>query len=444
MRQATLRLIIAATALGVAAAPVAAQNLADLIPTLFGTRIVLAPPPPGFPSHEAHFLDDSLALAGTGRTLDQSLIEQLSSVPLVSAAGSFTYTLDPTLGTFTRSTESFGPLFTDRAQTIGRGKLNVGFNYLQASYDKLDDLELDNGDVQFQLRHLDTPPTDPDVEDVPQPFFEGDVIGVRTFLDVKNQTTSFYANYGVTDRFDVSAVVPVVKVDINAHADLKINRLSTGGSPSTAAIHQFVGGGDSATFAASDSATGIGDVLLRGKLRFGSWFASAVDVRLPTGKEEDLLGTGFTQYKLSFIGSGNFGRAGLHGNLGYSVASGSSSVLSDLPDELSYGAALDVAVHPRFTIVGEVFGRTLYDATSAVSTEVTHIYQDGPGGPTRQAQLPQVTFRKADLQLLQGSFGIKVNPTGNLLFSADALVPLSNDGLQAKGVVAVFGAEYSF
>jgi hypothetical protein len=61
-----------------------------------------------------------------------------------------------------------------------------------------------------------------------------------------------------------------------------------------------------------------------------------------------------------------------------------------------------------------------------------------------QVELPQVAFRKHDQQLLLGSLGLKVNPAGNLRLTADALVPLSDDGLQPKGVVAVVGAEYSF
>ena len=32
------------------------------------------------------------------------------------------------------------------------------------------------------------------------------------------------------------------------------------------------------------------------------------DLRLPTGDEEDLLGTGATQARLTVIGSGSFGR----------------------------------------------------------------------------------------------------------------------------------------
>lgn len=437
MSNATLRRACAAAILAAisAAAPAAAQDLTDLLPNLLGADVRLAPPTGPFPSHEAHFLDDARALAATARTLDQSLVEQLSSVPLASSASGFTYVLDPALGTFTRSTESFGPVFTERTATIGRRKWSLGFNYLRATYDKLDDLALDEGDIQFQLGHQDIPG---------ELFFEGDVIGVRTSLDVESQTAAWYVNYGVTDRFDVAVVVPWVRVEVDARAELQINRLSTTG-PGQGGIHLFTNGTDRDVRTASGSASGVGDVVVRGKVRFGRGFATALDVRLPTGDEEELLGTGFTQTKLSLLASGGGARAGLHGNLGYSVASGSSSVLADLPDELSYGLGLDVALRPRVTLAVEAFGRTLFDATQAVSSRVAHQFRVASNdAPVLQTELPQVSFVRHDQQLLFGSLGLKINPTGNLLLTADAILSLSDDGLQPKGVVAVVGAEYSF
>jgi hypothetical protein len=135
----------------------------------------------------------------------------------------------------------------------------------------------------------------------------------------------------------------------------------------------------------------------------------------------------------------------VHGNVGYSVASGSSDVLADLPDELSYGLGLDISLHPRVTLAVEGFGRTLYDATQAVSGSVRHAFRQAANdAPVLVTELPQVSFRRHDQQLLFGSLGLKFNPTGNLLLTADAIVSLSDDGLQPKGVVGVVGAEYSF
>ena len=47
--------------------------------------------------------------------INDRLAGQLSSFPLVSSAGGFTWTFEPTSGTFTRASDSFGPIFADRA-----------------------------------------------------------------------------------------------------------------------------------------------------------------------------------------------------------------------------------------------------------------------------------------------------------------------------------------
>ena len=443
-------LVALAAALAVTASPAAADGLADLIPNLFGTEVRLASNPDPTRDHSAHFIDEQLALVATGQALNESLVTQLSTIPLASSAGGFTYIFDPALGTFTRSTDSFGPVFAERAQTIGKGKWNFGINYLQASYDTLSELGLDQGDIEFQLRHLDLDP----VDDHQNPFFEGDLVNVNTFLDVDTQQTVFFGNYGIGERFDLSVAVPVVNVELDATARLTVDRLTTSAIPG---IHQFpeaVAGcsvsADRAVAECSDSgsASGVGDILMRGKYRFtdfagGGGLAGALDLRLPTGDEEDLLGSGIGQAKALLIATGELGPVAVHGNLGYAISSGDSDVVSDLPDELSYTFGLDFAPHPRVTIVGELVGRTLFDATQPVITQETFAFTL-PSGGTGSAQRPVVSFQEEDLDLLLGAFGLKVNPGGNLLLSATALWSLSDDGLQDDDVIAVVGAEYSF
>src|SRR6266850_4988841 len=66
--------------------------------------------------------------------ITQAIGNQLSTFPLGSSAGGFTWSLNPGVGVFSRSTNSFGPLFAERALTVGRGKMNVGFNFQHTSY----------------------------------------------------------------------------------------------------------------------------------------------------------------------------------------------------------------------------------------------------------------------------------------------------------------------
>ena len=70
------------------------------------------------------------------------------------------------------------------------------------------------------------------------------------------------------------------------------------------------------------------------------------EVRLPTGREEDLLGAGEASFRTVFIGSSEVGRVAFHGNLG-----GTFGGLSDVVD---YRGAVTVSPVPQLTLVGEL------------------------------------------------------------------------------------------
>src|SRR6187401_3348465 len=91
-------------------------------------------------NHAAHF---NSAFQSDFRLVNIALTSQLTSVPLPSPASGFTYKFDPATGTFVRSTRSFGPILTDRAETIGRGRLAFGFNSQFFSFDHLDGVSLE-------------------------------------------------------------------------------------------------------------------------------------------------------------------------------------------------------------------------------------------------------------------------------------------------------------
>src|SRR5256885_9043156 len=138
---------------------------------------------------------------------------------------------------------SFGPLFAERALTIGRRNLSAGFNYQRTSYRSFEGQRLDNGTIKFYLRHQDCchfeDPTDPtsftltplNGTDRLNPPFKGDLIQAALSLDATTQTTAAFANYGVTDRWDVGVAVPFVRVNLDAHVTARIIRLVTGPPP---------------------------------------------------------------------------------------------------------------------------------------------------------------------------------------------------------------------
>ena len=116
--------------------------LASILPQLLGDTITLLPSNlPDQPNHVAHFQPGHDQLQVPAQ-VNQALVTLLSTYPLGSPSGGFTYTFDPALGTLTRSSNSFGPSFAERALTTGRGKTSLGFGYQHAAYDTFEGLNL--------------------------------------------------------------------------------------------------------------------------------------------------------------------------------------------------------------------------------------------------------------------------------------------------------------
>jgi hypothetical protein len=419
-------------------------HLRDLLTDFLREGITLAPPPAGFPSHEAHFIAEDSPQFLAMQQFNGLIANQLSSFPLASSAGGFAYTYDPALGVFTRSTESFGPVYAERADTLGKGRFNLGLNFSHFTFDEVNGLSLSDGDVRLVFTHQDVNHDHSDLE----PFFEGDVITAALSLKITSNITAFVFSYGLTDRLDVSTAIPIVKVDIDARADASIDRLASG--TVAPGIHRFTNGGSTETFTRSGDASGIGDIVLRAKYRLSSGtkygLALGTDFRLPTGDQDDLLGTGATQVLAYAIASAHFGSFSPHANVGYQWAIHPSDGIHQ-PSQIIYTGGFDVSVGPRLTFVADVLGRT-YVNTKVVSVQdkvfTANTNPDPNAPPTLvSATLPQLQSESGDLNTLLGSVGIKINPVGNLLLTVNGLFSISKEGLQDKFTPLV-GLDYSF
>ncbi len=432
MRPTMLRCVVLAVAACLQPALCAAQDvpLSQLLVQLIQSDVRLAPPPAGFPSHEAHFIpgdDQRLAPA----LFNQQIVTQLATFPIGSPSGGFSFTFDPTLGTFERATQSFGPAFAERALTNGKGKLTFGVNTQYSNYSSFEGQSLDNGDVKFYLRH----------EDSGGLFFEGDVVEAALDLDLSSSTTTAFANYGVSDRFDVALAVPIIRVSMNARIDAEVLPFST---PNVPGIHVFPNGTKNAAFSSSGSASGIGDVLVRTKYRFldspGGGLAAGVDLRLPTGNDEELLGTGAAAVTGTLIGSTTVGRFAPHFNVGF-TKSGSGDVVN-APDEFGYRFGTEYVVTPTVTLTGTFIGRTLIDAGRLQLSTTSWSFRDNMG-VMGNTTFDEYTARDGALNLATLAVGGKFNVAGNFLVSANVLVALSSAGVTAR-VTPVFGVDYSF
>lgn len=442
MRLRRVAFVLALSGLAPVAALAQSFNLRDLLTDFVREGITLAPPTTGF-SHSAHFIGADSPQFLALRQFNTELANQLSSFPLASSAGGFTYNFDPSLGVFTRAAESFGPIYAERADTIGKGKINVGLNFSHFTFDKIDGLSLLDGDSRLVFTHQDI---NGDGGSIQLPF-EGDVITAQLFLKVKTDITAFVLTYGVGDRFDVGLAVPLVRVELEAATDATIQRLSTG---ATLTIHTFTNGGTAETFRQKGSASGVGDVILRGKYRvlqgrLGG-LALATDVRVPTGEERDLLGTGTTQVKGYLVGSMHLGSFSPHVNAGYTWASKASGGRT-IPDEISYTGGFDWALSPRLTFAADVLGRTFRKAQVVRVVDTTFLYNVNPvigGTPdVRSTTFPRLFDEQKDSTTLLGSAGFKINPFGSLLITINGLFALNDKGLQDR-FSPLIAFDYSF
>lgn len=442
------RFVVAAILAVVWAAPADAHaqtpdGLAGLLLRFFSPTnpVVLQAAPDPF-SHAAHFVSQPNAQE-TLRQLNRGIASQLSTFPLGSSSAGFTYTFDPELGVFNRSTETFGPVFAERPLTAGKGKFSFGATQLHATYDRFEGQELREGDIKLYLTHEDTNLDSSNLN----PWFEGDIIESALSIDLKNDTTVFYANYGVSDRFDIGVAIPYQRLDLSARIDARIEHLAT--APDPFVVHTFPDGeGDETSFFESGSAEGIGDVVLRGKYNFfrgtRTNVAAALDLRLPTGDSDDLLGSGATQAKISAIAARvSSKRFSPRIAAGYTLSSGGADFVGELPDEINYSAGFDAALHSRVTLTADFLGRTLLDADRLVRRDrlFENVLRTDP--TVRQTTRISTETETGNLNLMIGSAGIKVNPVGRLLLMVNLLFGIGDSGLQ-DDVTPVFGIDYSF
>lgn len=416
--------------------PAAAQvSLRSHMSRLFETGLVLARTPAGvgLVAHTPTFAEDPV-VRETADLVDQISAQiglQLANVPLGSSGGGFTYGFDSTLGTFNRTTETFGPAYAERAATVGEDRYAVGVNYVHRSYTALDRLDLANGDIRFNLFHERLSPAS---------YVEGDVVQVAVRMNLSSDATVFHARYGLTDSFDVGMSLPVVRVRMNLVYRATILDFATRTvSPTT---HLFANGRKTQDFNAAGDASGLGDIVLRGRYSFAArgmpGVAVGLDLRLPSGNADDMLGTGASQTRVFFIASGGR-RVSPHVNLGYTVSSGNAAV----PDEVTYAGGVEFGATPRVTLLFDVFGQTSSGALRVQNRSTVHTFRQGPTAPIERTTLSSVAVSPFTLTTGMGAVGAKINVWRNALVSANLLVPIAHAGLRSRASF-VAGFDYTF
>jgi hypothetical protein len=386
-------LMVIAVTTFMAAAPtnaVAQQSVRDVLSFLLTNQAV----------RTGDIEKDAEATAATRDTISRALLIELATLPISTSSSGFTYLFNSELGTRERASSSFGPFFVERALTSGRNQMSFGATFRYSQFDRLDGNDLRTGDFVTTATQF---------RDEPEPF------DVETLaLRIDTRTVTAFANYGVSDRVDIGAALPIVSMQLSGE---RINTYRGQTIPQAAA---------------TSTTTGVADMAITARAHLlgsrASGLTAGAELRLPTGREEDLLGTGEPAIRLLAIGSLEGSRASAHVNGGYSWGG--------ISREATYSAALTVAASERFTLVGEFLGRWI-EGLGQIG-QVTAPHPSSAGVDTIRL-LPTATGTTTGMAVA----GFKWNVGGRWLVNANVLLPVTDRGLRAR-IVPAIALDYSF
>ena len=339
-------------------------------------------------------------------------------LPVPATSTSVTFSFDPEhpelLGA-KRTPGSLGPVFVDRADTLGQGRFDLLFSYQFAHL-----TDLDGASFGRQLE-----------------FAFGARVGSATLggvflgkdLALNESVFSFNGTYGVTPRWDVNLLVPLL------YTTLDLDGVSGGFVDNFQQIQPA---------AFHDEAFGIGDILLRTKYRFFDdpdrvKLAGALTLRLPSGNPGNFQGLGDFTIAPTLIASRAFGRHDLHVNLGMEF-----NTMDGERSRARY--AIGVTLQPRgwLAILLDVLGSSGLDAEhfSVPTGNVTPSCD-----PVRcihySATPTSVNGVVPRSDIVDLSAGIKLHPTSSAYLYLAAIVPLTQQGFRAA-VIPAGGFEWTF
>jgi len=415
-----------------------AADLKDTIKNLYGGQgILLEPLPLPFPSQESRFQASSL------QGLDQLNTQLTSAIGVPSfnsSVGGFLFDIER--GVPVQTTESLGPLLTERATTLGARKLDLTFTYTRVNFTKLQGKDLNDLELVF----LRGDANGNGIIDTSGPFsFESDVIRATLSVDLTEDIFALIATYGLTAEWDIGIVVPVTHIRLHAKSSLTIcdqaardflrpqcldqfgNRVGNRGGTKIGdiPIHRFgpnstppaVSLSDETAVSGGGDETGLGDIILRTKYNFLRHYddlipdmAFLVELKLPTGDEECLLGTGGTNVTGLLVASKTYARWFTpHVNLGYEI-----NTKDTRESAIRYALGFDARLLPELTLAAGIIGRAKPNG-------------NGTGD-----------------HIVDLSLGVKWNPIKSLILRTNVQIPLDkNSGLRADFIPTV-GIEYIF
>ena len=351
------------------------------------------------------------------------------SVPLPSASAGVQYAFDPATGNFQRSPTTFGQVYLDRADSLGKGRLNVSTSY---SYLELDTLD---GKPADDLRDPTPIPLQGKQAAISIPSFRASAAVHQVLLAL---------TYGVADDLELSLALPLLYSDLRIGVDSEAAALLVTGElvrlqqSVEEPTHQF----------------GQGDLMLRSKYRFFQSrpvnLAYGLLLRIPTGDEENLQGIGFFEVTPSLLASTRIFEpawwARLQGHFNAGVGFNTEDVASS---EIRWGLGLDWGVTEQATAAVAVLAR---HPLARVAPAGAFTFNRCTAGLVRCATDREVRRGSAPLFGLDSGrfdyYDLSVGGRGGLwrdtVFAfANVIVPL-NDGFVRTEPIPIVGVEATF
>jgi hypothetical protein len=346
------------------------------------------------------FVPDPAAADATLTTVAGLFSIELTNLPVAASAGGFVYQFRRDLGLYERASNEFGPFFTERTRRNGRGQTSVGFSYQTTSFGSLQGADLTVGTFPTNAAR-NTGTVDP---------FSVDTLT----LELTARSVTPFVTYGVTDKLAVGAVVPFATVRV------KGTRMRT------------VSGLESLQSVQAGSATGLGDIVINGRYLVagsgGRAMSIGSDLRLPTGRQEDLLGTADAALRFLGVGSWEEETLAVHVNGGVSVGG--------ISREVFWNSAFTMAATSRLTLIGELMGRYV--------TELGHVRDVYQPHPVLQG-VETMRWLPADrgIHTLFVVTGAKWNVARSWLLNANLLMRATDAGLR-DAVTPGISIDYTF
>jgi len=427
---------------------------------------------------------DSQSMVQLNNAINSSIATALSVIPLASPASGVILKKDPATGAELDVSSTLGGIYTERAETIGKGKFYIGFTHQNFHFTSLNGESL-NGITILNPNGFVSSFLDSNGQQV-----KGAPYTVNLGLDIRLSQDVTFLTYGLTNRVDVSLGLPVVHAAVAATSLDGQVYAGTGNADQSSngncwCVNTFTPGAKTLYTPfinqASLSKTGFGDMLfrLKGTVIDGPHLVVAVgtDLRFATGDEQNYLGTGTTSVK-PFLSVSLYNKPFKNGivlsphlNLGWQFSGKSilggqiqgtltpqsynggtvqvvgapfTSTKDYLPDVFSWAVGSEVALGRRTTLVVDILGSQIgwiHGIQSTMQGSAQGLSPNPPNSATNVVGL--VSGGRTSFGQYSGAFGYKAKVAGNLVATFNALVRFDDNGLTAR-FVPLFGLGYTF